>query len=502
METGGQDARAGRGAARAAVGSAALGVVHAALLAGRAGPVDDDYIVWRYARNWVDCELYAFNLADGPTDGVTSPLWFLVCAAAHRLGVTPEVATPVLGVLAFVALAFVASRAAAALAPAGSAAAPVAWCGGLLVACNPAVCWHAFAGLGTVPAALFVGLGVLGVAGGRERAGGAALAVATGFRPECAAVALAMATAAPGARAALWRAGPAALAVLAACAWRWTAFGHALPATGAVKALPIAHELRYGGAYLARSAAEGALAILLAAAGLSAAAGGRARGAAAVARGALAGLAVTLLVGGDWMVFGRFLVPYAALGAVGVSALVAAAAARGRSSRAWIPVAGTVALVLAGALRYPGAIRERDGFERWWLVVGDALAERTEGRPSVATSPIGAIGWRSDLPIVDVLGLTHDAFVDVPPDLDAVKVKGHHRFDGSWVLDREPDYLILGNGILRDGPRPVEINPWEADIVADPRFELEYARELVELRRPDGSRQVLPYARRLAAAPL
>jgi len=502
METRRQDGRAGRGAVRAAVGAAAIAAAHAALLAGRAGPVDDDYIVWRYARNWVDCELYAFNLADGPTDGVTSPLWFLVCAAAHRLGIAPEVATPVLGAIAFVALAFVASRAAAAFAPSGPAAAPVAWCGGLLVACNPAVCWHAFAGLGTVPAALFVGLGVLGAVTGRERAGGAALAVATGFRPECAAVALAMATAAPGGRAALWRASPASLAVLALCAWRWTSFGHALPATGAVKALPIAHELRYGGAYLARSMGEGALALLLAAGGLRAAAGPGHRAAAAVARAALAGLAVTLVVGGDWMVFGRFLVPYAALGAVGVSALVAAVAGRGPAGRAWIPVAATVGLVLAGALRYPGAVRERDGFERWWLVVGDALAERTEGRPSVATSPIGAIGWRSDLPIVDVLGLTHDAFLDREPDLEGVGVKGHHRFDGAWVLDQRPDYLILGNGILRDGPRPVEINPWEADIVADPRFAEEYVRELVALRRPDGTRQVLPYARRTDAAPL
>lgn len=490
METRGEDGRARRGAARAAVAAAIAAAAHAAVLVGRAGPVDDDYIVWRYARNWVDCELYAFNLVDGPSDGVTSQLWFLVCALAHRLGVAPEVATPLIGAAAFVALAWVASRAAAAIAPVG-AAAPAAWCGGLLVALNPAVAWHAFAGLGTVPAALFVGLGALGVARGKERHAGAALAVAAGFRPECAAVALAMATAAPGVRAALWRVAPAAVVLAVVSAWRWSTFGHVVPATGAVKALPLAAELRYGGAYLLRSLGEGGLALLLLVGGF---------GAAPIARGALAGLAVTLVVGGDWMVFSRFLVPYTALGAVAVAASITAW--WGTGVRARVAMAAAVGVGLAGALRYPDAIAQHRGFERWWLVVGDALAERVDGRPSVATSPIGAIGWRSDLPIVDVLGLTHDEFLDRPPALDSVAVKGHHRFDGAWVLDQRPDYLILGNGVYFGGPRPVDVNPWEADIVADPRFRTDYVTESVVLERPDGTRDVLPYARRRDAAPL
>ncbi|MEO1697126.1 MAG: hypothetical protein AAFU73_07520 [Planctomycetota bacterium] len=494
-----------RRALRVALLCAFAALVHALLLSGRAGPVDDDYIVWRYARNWLEHGVYGFNVSGGVSDGVSSPLWFVACALALRAGLAPELFSPLVGIASFVLLAFVVARAAGRLAEDASGARAALLAGGL-VALQPALGWHAWAGLGTVPCALFVGLGAAALVSGRDRTAGAWLAVAAGFRLEVApvAIALALAGSRPTARRALALAGPSVVVAVLVTAARRAAFATWLPHTGVVKALPLGDELAYGGRYLVRSLGEGGLALSLAAA--AALALGRTRASAGPAapdlRGlgaaAAAALAAVLLVGGDWMVFGRFLAPWAPLGAFGCAAL---AVRLGGRRGALLVGAPAVGVALLGFAALPGAASERAGFERWWLAVGDALRERAAPDTSVALSPIGAIGWRSELPIVDVLGLTHDAFAGRPARTDVVRVKGHHRFDGAWVLDQEPDYLVLGNGIHFDDAVPVRINPWEADIVADPRFERDYVRRTVWIEGGEG-RARLPYARRRNAPDL
>ena len=59
------------------------------------------------------------------------------------------------------------------------------------------------------------------------------------------------------------------------------------------------------------------------------------------------------------------------------------------------------------------------------------------------------------------------------------------------MLDQRPEYLLLGNARFQPDTGRVDINPWEADIVADPRFAADYVTESFEL---DGGEQV-PYAR-------
>jgi len=209
-------------------------------------------------------------------------------------------------------------------------------------------------------------------------------------------------------------------------------------------------------------------------------------------------LAFVLATGGDWVVYGRFLVPFAPILVLGAVLAVSTLALRGaRLAAACFLLAAT----LAGhrsAVRSQ-ALYEYAFFESWWQEVGEALAEHAPADASIALSPIGAVGYHSGRRIIDVLGLTHSAFLDLNPDLDRVAVKGHHRHDGAWVLDQQPTYLLLGNATLQPQSGGLDVNPWEADITADPRFRRDYEAETAWLGRPDGSRRALPYFRRRAA---
>lgn len=455
--------------------------------------MDDDFIVYRYAQHVLEHGEYAFNLGSGPTDGVTTPGWWLLILPAVALGVSPEWWSPALGILCYGLLARV-LVASVERAGGGRAASLTA---GLVVAASPALAWHARAGLGTLVAALLVAAAAeRGLAAFEEAQGGApdpaarararrksgwALAAAVLVRPEAAAVCLGYASSRT-----LRRVGtlaPPLVALAALGIWRQLHFGQVLPHTAAVKALPLADELQYGWGYLLRSLREGGLALWLL---IGSACFLRDACVRWVGMAAAAGVAVVLVTGGDWMVYGRTLVPFAPLGLIGAFA----------GARSWSPIAaGLLALGAYGWTARPQAVFENEFFEQHWLRAGDALAERAAPEATIALSPIGAIGWRSGLEIVDVLGLTHGAFVDVAPDLETIAVKGHHRHDGAWVLDQEPDYLLLGNARFQPDGR-VEINPWEADVVGDGRFQRDYVTDAFELE-PGGAR--VPYARRREA---
>ncbi|MEM6674796.1 MAG: hypothetical protein AAF726_18255 [Planctomycetota bacterium] len=487
----------GRGALPLWSGLAMLvAVAHAASLLGT-GPVDDDYIVYRYAAHWLDGHGLVFNVGDPAVEGATSPLWLAVCGVGVWLGIDPAVWSPAIGILSVAVLVVAVGRCAQRLFV-GPIAALAPW----LVALSPAVAWHANAGLGTVPTAAAVAIGVerLGrwsASGSRAAllAGSVAFSIAVALRAEVAVVWIAWGLARLPRRGELAIAALPAVVLLVTTAVRWGIYGTLLPHAYYVKTLPLAVELEYGARYLVRSGGEGGLALLL----LLGAFVPRDRAVLrAIGIGAVLALIQVLVVGGDWMVYGRFLVPYAALAALAATASIAALG----SARARVAASGAaVALTLGGLVARPQAVFEAHFFEDWWRTVGSALRDGAPEGARVAISPIGAFGWSSRLPVVDVLGLTHDAFLDVDPDLEGVGVKGHHRHDGAWVLDQEPDYLLLGNAVLQPGGS-LDVNPWEADVIGDERFARDYVARSLTLERQDGSLQVLPYHARRGAPPL
>lgn len=514
----------------------AFGYMVAWMLAAAAGlhvlsllgvvPVDDDYIVYRYARNWVEHGVYAFNLSEGPTDGVTTPLWFLIAAMGVALGVAPELWSLAWGGAAMVLTVLLMGRVGRHLLPASWA-----WLPAALFALSPAAAWHARAGLGTLPMALALAFALdrlVACRDGRVRPWqvGGALAVAVLFRLEGALVVLGAAVALRRSMTTFWPAiALPAIAMALVCTWRWAAFGHLLPASGALKALPLAHELQYGSKYLVRSMVEGGAALWLMVSAVAMCsrsmsrfepkddpprdhAGGHPRspdgGSSAGSIRAFLGwssalaLAFVLVVGGDWMVYSRLMVPFLPLALVG--ACLGLARWRGVDALRWVGAAALLVGTAWGFAARPQAVFENRFFERWWLDVGSALKGRAAPGAKIALSPIGAIGWASELPIVDILGLTHGAFLDLPPDLEGVGVKGHHRHSADWVFEQRPDYIVLGNGVVQPGTGQVSVNPWEADIVLDPRFQAAYVQERCVMERAGGGTGVLPYLR-LQASP-
>lgn len=474
---------------------AALASLHALLLAWQGlGPVDDDYIVYRYARNWVESGVLAFNVvgsAAPPVEGFTSPLWLCFCAVAEFFSIRPAAWTTVIGALSAGLTTLWAGLAMRAAAPASARL----WVllVPLLLALSPSLAWHSVTGLGTAPMAASIALALLAAVRGRIVLFGLASAIAVGFRLEALLVLLPLGLTVKRGNTLGWVA-PALLMAAAITLLRWRLFSEALPNTYFVKRLPLSDEVGYGARYLVRVFSEGGLAAWAFCA-IIATRHPLSRG---LSVGTILALLFVLSCGGDWMVYGRFLVPFAPCFAVGAGFLLLAV----RSSPGRVVVALLLLASTAAGLRpevRSQALFEHRFFEAWWQRVGLELQDRAPADSSIALSPIGAIGLHSGLPIIDVLGLTHSAFRDVAPDLENVGMKGHHRHSGAWVLDQEPTYLLLGNAVLQPSTGSIDVNPWEADIVADPRFRKEYVAETVWFDEPDGPRRALPYFRRRSA---
>jgi hypothetical protein len=112
---------------------------------------------------------------------------------------------------------------------------------------------------------------------------------------------------------------------------------------------------------------------------------------------------------------------------------------------------------------------------------------RQRGAPvaAVATGAIGAFGFHSRLPIVDILGVIDPVVArsPVPPDPLRIALPGHQRSNPDYVLSRAPDYVLISNG---EGPQ--QLPDW-VPAVTDLRAHRELARhydwdpEIVGYRR-------------------
>src|SRR5688572_17909595 len=80
------------------VAVAFLALGHAASFLG-AGPHDDDFIVYRYARNLVEGNGLVYHAGER-IEGYSAPLWVFLEAGAIALRVDPVVASLVTGMLA------------------------------------------------------------------------------------------------------------------------------------------------------------------------------------------------------------------------------------------------------------------------------------------------------------------------------------------------------------------------------------------------------------------
>lgn len=497
---------------------------------------DDAYITFRFARNWALGRGLVFNPGEfPPVEGYSDFLWLLLAAGLERLRVAPDLVLPVASAACSVALAL---RIYAVGSDRLGLGRPAALLGALTFAASPAAGVWATSGLETMPHALLVFLLFerLALARPAERdwTGAAVIGMALALiRVEGPAWVALVALAAVVGRWAdglplrpfLQRLGlvlaPIAALVAMYTAWRYQYYATLVPNTVLVKVgfgwRPVERGLRYVVLFWLTCLVP--LLSLLPAPWLLR---GERRGAwASIVLVAVAVPVYAVLVGGDFMPFGRLLVPGLPFGA-----LIAAGAlqelVRRRGLRA-ASVAGG-ALVGVGLLagldvhlvphsvrrtlhfrlsdqeylsehnRWENQKENTDGFRRRGL----ALAEVAAPGDEVVAAAVGAIGYFSDLVVLDQHGLVTKevAYRDLPPG-PLTESPGHDKHvDPEYFVRYEPRWLFARAvwGKLAAGRMKDTLEQWDVDRDVMDR----YVPEFREVALPDvGYRSFLLVVRRV-----
>jgi hypothetical protein len=434
-------------ARRGAPGAHAAGIVFLLGLAGGAasvalsrGSVDDAFINFRYAQNLADGHGWAYNVGS-PFNSATSPLYVLLLGLPAVGGLPPRLGANVVAVLAiataasctFVAVRHVRSTLAGALAA-------------VFVVANP---WFPmYRGMETALvlalAAVFVMVAFTPGAVRREwllgGLGGLLLLARMDTVLLVAVVGLALLGTT---RRVLWRAAAVAAGIAVAwCALSWTMIGSPLPDTLAAKMAqgrsgfwgPRTSLLtdwlvavRDNGLWpwLATLVAFAAVGTAL---GLSAARS-RALVAALVAWSVVHVLAYGLILGvpGYRWYYGPVVFCLAALAGLGADGVLTAVF--GRRERLVRPtaVAGSAVLIAGVVVGYPNGINYGPyGKAASWIIA------HTDPQASVAASEIGYIGYTTNRPMVDFVGL-----------LDTASARDLGRGDTrSWLYRTTPDVFV------------------------------------------------------------
>jgi len=456
---------------------------------------DDAYISFRYARNLLRGLGPCFNPADRPpVEGYSNFLWMLLCAGFEALGWNPETATCVASFACSTALLWLVWRALRLRLGLGLGAAAPALA---LLALAPPMAVYATSGLETMAYALLVWIALdrLVLAPWRPRgpldaavpwvAGALALLAMALIRVEGIYWALVLLGAAWVARRLRGRphhplgirGDPLWQALLLTAAgyglyWAWRYWVYRLPFSNTVyaKAALDLPRLARGIDYVVATVLALGTPLLLLPAAVRAFVRERRAAALPLAAVALGFHAYAALVSGDFMAFGRFLLPALPPTAVLVGWLWADLAGRGAARRAAVAAAG---LLVAGAgvlpafdrSVFPAAwverfdfrreegderARTRSEFRQWrfqkenaerWAAVGRALAYWLEDDATVVRHTIGAVGWYSDLYLFDGHGLVTREVTALPPE-KRLGPPGHDRsVPPLFFLPHAPDVL-------------------------------------------------------------
>lgn len=474
----------------------ALAILVAQLLTRSRFLIEDAFIAFRYARNWVEWGVPAWNPGElPPVEGHSTVLWVLVLRACYAIGLDLPLLSQLLGGLLgclttarlhrFLLEDVGIRRTGAALGVFALVLSPpfVIWCsGGLETSLQTWLMLTLFAALlvrgsgadlvqGGVAGLAAVGLALTRPEGAVWVLGLVASAVlATRLRP---------AEARPGrlrwlVLGTLFTAGLVLLLV-----WRRSTHGAWLPNTVAAKSGLDAAVLWRG---LACTASWALLTILplvvlvIAPFGLRGPRRAPLAGCLVVLAG---GVAYNVAVGGDWMPYFRFFAP--------VTPFLAAALAL---SLGHLPGRGALApglpLVLLGALPlsgefdrgiWPQAIlekvyfrsfaggeyrTERQQFKRSaknldnFRAIGRALGALFEPEESIVMGAIGAIGWESRMTVLDRNGLV-DPRIAALPRSDQARSAGHdRRVPRAWFLSDRPTLvqalIVPDSALVEDSP--------------------------------------------------
>jgi arabinofuranosyltransferase len=451
---------------------------------------DDTFITLRYARNLTRGEGLVFNRGER-VEGYTNFLWLILISSAMRIGLPAIMTARILGLMATIAI----------LALSGFAVRGRArelgydkWKGALclllppmlLAASAPVSVWA----LSGTEIPLFTAVLLLGLIFLRERRNPASIFAIFGLlgliRPEgllfygLAGIALLARAERKGALL-LQGAGILAALYIPYLIWKWSYFGSLLPNTFFAKTGPLRVMIGNGSRYLARFVASYGyllpLGLLLARRRV------REWSLMIPALFVLAHWLAVMLLGGDWMPHYRLLLPTLPIVVIIlVEGLFAArsvepAGERPRDRSDPVPIVTVMLIVL---VIFPGGLGH-DRFETERLTVrafahlGQRLREILPPTTSLGLGSTGAIGYYTDMRIVDILGLT-DEHIARRGQIVATQ-PGHMKTDGAHVMSLQPDLLLLGNVQIHRGRRGIEMmrhKVQEEEIVKQPGFKEEY----------------------------
>ena len=412
------------------------------------GVYDDAFIYLRYVKNLeAGCGL-RFNCGDAPVEGFTGPLYLALLwlggLVTHQLiDLSQVICTASLA--AALALAVWAAVVAGRGREPGWLPAALAVSVAAALALDHFVLLNAITGMETALAAAAVtAIGVAALTGRRWlliAAIGAALLV----RPECLVFAAALPLL-PALRRPRYLAAAAGI-VVAICVARYAVFGALAPNTYYAKAGGTWRHGELGLAYIADAVADFPLAFAAPLA-LLLPAGPTRRACAFVLAASAAWVAFFLRTGGDLFEYSRLMFPLVPVLYVLALAGIAELARRiARRAPAAAIAAVVVAIAAGGRAAAAHALAPQHASPRVveWAAIGSYLRAHFP-KATVATVPIGAIGYYSRLPIVDLVGLTQPDIAragrSVPPELLTKQWIGHERHCTECVLARAPALIV------------------------------------------------------------
>lgn len=445
-----------------------LALLHVALaLAAGARPVcDDAFIFVRYADNAVAGEGLVFNPGER-VEGFTSPLWVALATALAWMGMGGVASLQSFGILAFAAASGMTAR----LADRLGAPPLLSMTAGCTVAASASLIRHALSGMETAAFALAI-VGALGAVvreyqNGRVCGFGSGLwmTAATLVRPEGFGVAVVAWTVS-------WALLPApdrrikgsglvlfGTAIGSLEAFRLAYYGAWLPNTFFAK-VDVEPNLLAGLAYVGRGAFETPLLWLLV---VTVIAAGRhwTRPTAIVGISVVALLGWVVWVGGDYVSYGRFLVPM-----IPAAAALAGTALGRRDRRTAIASLGLATALALLPQFLPNHVRRADQVVERGRVAARWMSANLPPDTLVATSAIGIVGAEGGTRILDLYGLVDPAIArSSDPDMH-LGPPGHERGDPDLVLARKPDIILFGLNWVRPIPISVEALAANSDFLS------------------------------------
>ena len=472
------------------------------------GPVDDAFISLRYATNWAGGLGLSFNPGE-TVEGYTNFLWVALETVAIRLGADPVAAMQTLGWLSLAALAWVLALFLERFVLPGRSL--LAALGATAIALHPSLIGWAAAGMESCLYAALVLLCLLvalsGTGAPRAATVGVIVALTAMTRPEAVALVPVLASVVWLRRRQLlevgWVLAGFTLVYGVYFVARWAHFGYLLPNTFYAKLdygnVPL---LQRGVLYLWDFVQGSPVVVALAL--LAAVMAHRApRWVQATAMAAGAQMLFVLWEGGDHFAMFRFLVPVIPL--LGVLALypvvrVTANWSRPASSSASAAFA-VIVLIAVSSLPITRQIKRDDlpgmtqltrlqlesQLAREWSAMGKWLATTAPENSSLLTVAIGAIGYFSEMTIVDPHGLIDPVIAHQTRTL-GTGYAGHEKFDTEYVLAKRPSYVLLANRITQV-PLPSSRLPddvwgsFNQEILANPGFDALYDYRPSEMAR-------------------